>query len=79
MRAQIVGRVHTRGGVSWVHWYATLIDPVSGWPVWHDDGRDLAYLSDEARDVAAAFTRCAALGQRFRPWVDIVEDAGRDL
>jgi len=62
-----------------MHWYASIEDPATGRVVWADDCRSLSKLADAAREVAAAFTVCAELGQTFRPWADIVDEAGEDL
>jgi len=74
MRARIVGR-RSRAQRSWIQWHASLTDPATGRVVWADDCRDLARIADDAREVAHAFTRCAELGQTFRPWSDICDEA----
>ena len=84
MRARIYGRRTNwkpRPGIrrrptQWLHWYASVTDPATGRIVWADDCRDLAKLADAARGVAHAFTVCAVLGQTFRSWADILDEAG---
>jgi hypothetical protein len=80
-RRMIVGPSARRGRQqrTRMHWYASITDPATGHVIWSDDCRDLSKLADEARRVAGASSIVAALGQTFRPWADIVDEAGEDL